>query len=528
MKNLLKSIGEILFKRLEKLLIYFNKKKYYSTLNIVTLTNNKKKYHFNINHLNFEKSEIREIKTKIFEYYFRNLKLNNSFKQHLFNHLIVINTDMSKKASLIKYLVENKIKFKKISSSFLLKDDIKLFLRFNIKVKDIKNNHIILNPISIILWLIQQHFTYKLIIKKFSEKYSNYNPNIKYDKMLRAWFALSENIFKNKLRKSLRNTIIYVTPSIINGTINPRQKRYLEYLKTNNRNYFLYIPHINFYYLLKIAIKIYFSSFHYQLKIPLLEIIKDRMESDNLANFITNNFPNIQEFYTKEEFHPESVYLTEKLKKFNIRVINCAHGLGVYGTIVNYDIFYVFTTIQKSHYERRGNVNFKYYKKIKFKLNENMSKKDLALFFIHQNIFSTRARKSEKIFKIYRDILNYVEKFALNSNIPVYAKYHPGSTKEDQLLSKNIKVVEKVEDLPKNYKYLAITLHSSYILEILDFMPFLIINPEMIIEMRDYFPSNDILYAKTFEDFKEKIEKLSESSTYYYKYWNKLISLING
>ncbi len=527
MKNLLESIGETIFKKLEKLLIFFNKSKYKINLNTVVITHNKIKYRFNINELNYEKSEIREIKRKIIEYYFRNLKLNISFKQHLFNYLIGKNTDISKKAKIIKYLLDKKFKVEKISNSFILKNDFNLLARFNITVKEIKTKNTNLNPISIILLFIEQYSKYKLLIKYFSSEKSNFDPNIKYTKILRTWLGLSENIYKNKLKKSLENTIIYVNPSIIKKSIRPQQKSYLDYLKVNDRNYFFYIPRVNYYHLLKIAIKIYFSPVPNQLKIPLLQVVKERIEIDDIVKYIKKLFPNVKEFYTKEEFLPESIYLTEKLKNSEIKVINCAHGLGVYGTIVNYDLFYVFSENQMNHYYGRGTAKFKIYElnKTPIQMSNNIIKK-LAIFFIHQNVFSSSLRKTERSKKIYQEVINFVEKFAIDHDIPVYAKYHPGSTEKDKVLSNNITIIEKLEDLPNDYNYLAITLHSSYVLELLETMPFLIINPQNRINMKDFFPNNNSIYALTYKEFREKINKLLENPEKYYEYWNKLLSIV--
>ncbi len=522
---MLKPIGEKLIKRLKKTLNFFNKKKYYSNLNIVKLVYNKKKYHFNINQLKFEKSEIREIKTKIVNFYFRNLELNNSLKQHLFNYFLVKNIYIIKKASLIKYLVDKKIRFNIISSSFLLKDDIHVLKSFNIDVKEIRNNNKNLNPISIFLWFIHQFFEYKLFFKYFSEKNSNFDPNIKYSNILRTWFDLAEKIFKNKLKKSLEDTIVYISPSNYKKSLKTLQRNYIKYLQSNNRNYFFYIPKVNYYYLLKLAIIIYLHPLPNHFKIPILQIIKKRIEIDDFVKHIKKIFPGVKEFYTKEEFLPESVYLTEKLKKSNIKVINLAHGLGIYGTIVNYDLFYVFTEKQKNHYYGRGSAKFKIYNFNNYFLqpNDRVIKK-LGIFFVHQNIFSSFIRKTERLSKIYQEVINYIERLTKDYEVPVYAKYHPKSEKIDKILSNKINIINRIEDLPEGYRYLAITLHSSYVLELLERMPFLIINPENRMNLKEFFPDDDSIYTCRYRDFKKKIERFIENPVDYYDYWNNLIS----
>lgn len=511
-----------------KLIDLINKYKYYFNLNLVKLRIGKKQFQFNIDQIIYEKPELRDIKNNIINHYYHSIKFNTSFKQHFFNHLIAINEDIGKKSNLIKYLSKKRLHIDQIYASFISEKDKGLFCFYNINIKEIKPNRNKLSPISVLLWFLQQYQDYRLKRNLFPQEQSNFNPNIEYKKMLRAWFVLSENIYVDKLKKSLDNTIIYVTPHIKNRKITLRQKNYLEFLNYKKRNYFFYVPRINFLVLTKIAIKIYFSLFPVNLKIPLLNIMKERMEIDDFSNFIKNKFPSVKEFYTKEEFLPESVYLTEKLKELKIKVINSAHGLGVYGTIINYDVFNVFTKIQKDHYNRSSNTKFELFNPINSLRQESISNKEIAIFFIHQNVLSSPSRKSSVSRRIYEEILDYIEKIALDLNIPVFVKYHPGSTKKDKVLSNNINVVDEIEDLQNEYKYIAITLHSSYVLELLGSMPFLVVNPYNHINMKELFPEDNAFYANTYRDFKEKIQKFLEDREMYYKYWNKLISSISN
>lgn len=511
-----------------KIINLINKYKYYFNLNIIKLRIGKYYYHFNINQINYEKPELRDIKNNVINHYYKSIKFNTSFKQHFFNHLIAINEEIGKKANLIKYLSKKRLNIDAICASFITEKDKNLFSSHNITIKKILPNRDKLSPISVLLWFLQQIQDYRLKMSLFPQKKSNFNVNIEYKKMLRAWFALSENIYINKLKKSLDDTIIYVTPHIKNSQITLRQKNYLEFLNNKKRNYFFYVPRINFLTLIKIAIKIYFSSFPIYLKIPLLEIIKERMEIDDLCNFIKVKFPSVKEFYTKEEFLPESIYLTEKLKKLKIKVINSAHGLGVYGTIINYDVFYVFTKIQQDYYKKDSNTKFELFNPISSLKQDSINNKEIALFFIHQNVLSTPSRKSEVSRRIYKEIIEYIEKIASELKIAVFAKYHPGSTEKDKLLSNNINIIYKIEDLPEEYKYIAITLHSSYVLELLESMPFLVVNPYNQINMKDFFPEDNAFYANTYKDFKEKIQKFLEDREMYHKYWNKLISKISN
>ncbi|KKN05751.1 hypothetical protein LCGC14_1084300, partial [marine sediment metagenome] len=159
---------------------------------------------------------------------------------------------------------------------------------------------------------------YNYIIKLFPSNKSRYNPSIKYYTLLRAKVENYEDIYLNKLEKSLDNTIIHIEPYRSLNCITPRQKKYLNHLNINNRNYFFYIPKVNNYNLLKKAVKIYLSSIPNFFKYPLFMLIKNRDRIDVYITYLKRKFPDLQEFYINAEFRPESVYLSEKLKDIDM------------------------------------------------------------------------------------------------------------------------------------------------------------------------------------------------------------------
>ena len=494
---------------------------------LVFLKINKKKFVINIQDLFYDNFEMRDLKISTIIYTVNKINLNNSFKNHLINYFYQIDKDIHKKSSLIKYLLDKKINVKEIRATFLNKDDLVFFKKFNLNLYKIKSKQTIFKRILIPFLILYSLFysikSYNYIIKLFPSNKSRYNPNIKYFTLLRAKVENYEDIYLNKLEKSLDNTIIHIEPYRSLNCITPRQKKYLNHLNLNNRNYFFYIPKVNNYNLLKKAVKIYLSSLPNFFKFPLFKLIIYRDKIDVFITYLKKKFPDLQEFYINAEFRPESVYLSEKLKDANIKVINLAHGLGPSSPIINFDIFYVFSKLQEKHYQSDTTTTFKYYKlnapsreKVKY------SEKNFALFLICYNFINSRNFNS-----VYQKVINYVEKIAREYDFPVYAKYHPDATKRDKILSEKIKIVEELEDLPKENNYLAISFVSTYVVELLFSMPFLIINPQNSQNLTLYcLPDNEINVVTNYHMFKVKIEKFLKEPKYYFEYWNKIISIM--
>ena len=485
----------------------------------------KKKFVFNIQDLFYDNLEMRDLKISIIIYTVNKINLNNSFKNHLINYLYQLDKDIHKKSSLVKYLLDKKINVKEIRATFLDKEDLVLFKKFNLNIYKIKSKQTTFKRILIPFLILYSFFNsvkaYNYIIKLFPSNKSRYNPSIKYYTLLRAKVENYEDIYLNKLEKSLDNTIINIEPYRSLNCITPRQKKYLNHLNINNRNYFFYIPKVNNYNLLKKAVKIYLSSIPNFFKYPLFMLIKNRDRIDVYITYLKRKFPDLQEFYINAEFRPESVYLSEKLKDINIKVLNLAHGLGPSSPIINFDIFYVFSKLQEKHYQ--GDTTFRFYKlngpsreKVKY------SEKKFALIFICYNFINSRNFNS-----VYQLVIDYVEQIAGEYDFPVYAKYHPDATKRDKILSEKIKIVEKLEDLPQEYKYLAISFVSTYVVELIFSMPFLIINPQNSQNLTLYcLPDNEINVVTNYQMLKEKIEKFLKEPKYYFEYWDKIVSII--
>ena len=507
------------FSKFKILQILFNRIK---IQDIIIFKINERKKSIYTEELIYRTPEIRDIKIDIIRYYLKRLKLNRSYRNHLFNYLYQVDPKIYKMACLIKYLSDKRQKVDVISAQFLTKEDLTIFQQFNLKIEKIKQLKIKIKPnlnlIPMILSLRNKKKQYKKLKEVFSNEKSKFNPEIKYKVMLRAKMKHFENIYLNKLDKSLDSTIIYLDPSLTSLTF--RQKEYIKYLKQNKSDFFFYIPKINYYQSFKAGLRICFSFFPKEFKTSLFRVLIQRREIDDLIINLKKNFPYIQEFYTGNKIYFGATYLNERLKEIRIKTINFSHGLGLACPYVNYDIFYVFSKMQRNYY--LGTSTFKYFiLKLSKKKKEDIGNKKLALFFVGQTLLFD---PSLKLASTYKKVISFIEKISSDLKIPTYAKYHPGSTEKDKILSDKINIVDKIEDLPSNYKYLAVTLYSTYVVELLNLMPFIIINPQEKMNMRYYFPNKNAVYTKNYQELYNKVNKLMKSSNYYIEYWNEIIS----
>ncbi len=488
---------------------------------LIILRVNNKKRQIDVNDLQYLHLETRDIRIELVKYNFNKIILKKSFKEHLFNYRSMTDNFIRRKACLIKYLLDNKFKIEEISAPFLSKKDIVLFKKYGLEVKKIKSFKLKFIQVSMILLflrsIIKQHKNTKL----YPEKKSRFNPKIKYSTIFQAFDIRAEKIYLNKLNKSLNNTIIYIKPNSKDMVLK-RKNEYIDHLRRRDYDFFFYIPKIKIIPIIKNALKIYLSLFPNEFKIPLLGIMIERSEIDDFINYVNKQFPNLKEFYNSEGFE-SSIYLTEKFQNSKIEVVSFAHGLGSYGPIVNYDYFYVFSKIQKNRYI--GTAKFKYFKfDMAFKKKEDYSKKQLALFFIGGTFIKSRIFNSS-----YHQVIDFVEQIAREFKLPIYAKYHPESREADKILSNNIIIVEKIGDLPKEYNYLSLSNLSTYAIELLSSMPFLMINPQGRINLNNYaLPNDKFICVENYQELKERINFFLINKDYYNNYWNKLISLLKS
>ena len=63
-------------------------------------------------------------------------------------------------------------------------------------------------------------------------------------------------------------------------------------------------------------------------------------------------------------------------------------------------------------------------------------------------------------------------------------------------------------------------------MELLDSMPFILINPQNRIDLTYYFPENEFIYATNYQELKNKVDKFLISQNYYQEYWEKIYQII--
>jgi len=502
----------------KKILFYLLR--FFNKFDLILLKINSNRYLLDSKDLDLLSIEFFDLKIELIDFVLKDVKLQKSYKQHLFSLLYMNDDIFHKKSCLIRFLLDNNLKAKEISAPFLSKNDLNLFQKFNIQVRKINTNRIKLTFISMLLLLLKNFIHYNKAIKLYPENNSKYDNNIHYYRIFKSFNIQAHNIFLERITNSLENTIIYVKP-YIKGMALKRQQEYIEYLKKNDKNYFFYVPKLSYIKLFKNAIKIQISQYPKEFKIPLFRIVMQRETVDDYVNYIKRKFKDIREFYTSEEFESKTSYLSEKLKKNKVKVINFAHGLGVYGTYNNYDVFYVFSKLQKRHYLNFGNPIYKYFElKTPLSKNEKGTSKKFALFFVATTFSNSRRSNS-----LYKEVINYVEKLAREFNFHVYAKYHPESTGKDKILSNNIKIVDNIEDLPSDCFFLAITFISIYVIELLNSMPFIIINPKNRLNLSYCFPKNNFFNVSNYTELKKKIYQFLNNPDFYNNYWKELFSI---
>ena len=491
--------------------------------------NNNRKKSFNINEIYYHDLEIINIKLEIIRALVSKLNLTCSYEYHLTNFLFIANSNIRRKIYLIKKLSQLNLNLKEISAFFLKSNDSLLFKINGIEVKKIKSRarfyYFIQIAISMVIFL-KKFKKYEKILSQLNKKiHPNFDKKREYSINLRVYDLIYQNIFLEKLNKTLDNVIINFLPEIVNNSIGKRQLKYVNYLKKNNLNFFIYIPKFDYKLLIKKGIKLYFSKFPNEYKTPLFQIILERMYIDCYIEVLKKYFPYLKEVYMNEEFKSFSVYLSERLKSSKIKTINYSHGLTISAPMVKFDEFYIYSKIQEIFYQ--GTSNFKYFKKKKFsKPSHDFSNRDFAIFIVHQTVLS--GVKSGIFRKGYLSFIKFIEQLVNDFSFPIYVKYHPRSIESDKVFSEKIRSVKNVQDLPKNYNYLALSYSSTYVIDLLEQMPFILVVPQGKEELKYYFPTEKTIFIETYKELKERIIKFLDNPKHYEEYWETVISVINN
>lgn len=487
-----------------------------------------KKFRVDLSRSSYINYELRDLKVKYMDIYFKNYKLDGSWKDHLYNYIFMHNEYFQKKVCLLKFLKDRNIKkIKKIKFLFLTKKDIFIFKEFGIEIGSIKQKRT--KHIFILLFRL---FLINLIINIrtrnfYKENQNKMNISGKHTKIVSAWAIDEVESFLKEIQKSLDKTIIYLKPPNIKFILKYKRKRLLDFIRlmrSGKYDYFEYYPKINFFKVFNVMFRIYFSSIPKEIKRSLLGVYTQRLFYDKLAKYINKNYPDVKEYYCNRTSHSYTTYLTERLRDLGIKSINISWILDIGCPILKYDEFYICSKVQQDCYIA-PNTEFKYKKKREIKINGgSIKEKELAIFFIHQCIFSEEVLQDSLIIKpLYKEVIEYIER--ISHDFKVYAKYHPSSSEDDKTLSKNITIINDVKELPQKYKYISLTYFSTFAITLLDKMPFLLINPKGAVDLRYVYPDFREMYIESYDELKDKAKKLTNDDNYL-KYWNELVFLM--
>jgi hypothetical protein len=124
-------------------------------------------------------------------------------------------------------------------------------------------------------------------------------------------------------------------------------------------------------------------------------------------------------------------------------------------------------------------------------------------------------------------VIEYIERLAIEIDVPIYAKYHPSSKEIDMILSDNIKIIKDISELPEEYKYVSLTYFSSYAITLLKEMPFFLINPNGKMNLKYIYPDFREMYIESYDKLKSKMNLMLKDKNAYYEYWKDLIRDMN-
>ena len=145
---------------------------------------------------------------------------------------------------------------------------------------------------------------------------------------------------------------------------------------------------------------------------------------------------------------------------------------------------------------------------------------------MHQTILS--GVKSGIFKKGYLSFIKFIEQLVNDFSFPIYVKYHPRSIETDKVFSEKIRSVKIIQDLPKNYNYLALSYSSTYVIDILEQMPFILVVPQGREELKYFFPTEKTIFIETYKELKERIINFLDNPKHYEEYWETVISVINN
>ena len=260
--------------------------------------------------------------------------------------------------------------------------------------------------------------------------------------VIRAWTDLDKELHNDYFNDST----IYIYPFGINII---RSLKFIKKTFIENKNSSL----MGINYSFKKLIKIIISKNRYK-DLSLFEYELAGMESHS------KDFLYFQVIYTSDEYISAIPVLYSNLIKQDKKIINIAHGIGIYNPYNIYTKFYLKNEFQKNFYLKfENNLEYgisevKYIRKDSI-LNNNL---ETVIVFIHQANLLNYRLLYEKEFQ--ERILFKLNNILLSK---IYIKLHPNTkvNEKNEILSKYQNIIEIKEfDLSK-YNYTFLTMFSS-------------------------------------------------------------------
>jgi hypothetical protein len=267
----------------------------------------------------------------------------------------------------------------------------------------------------------------------------------KFSTLIKTWCDVDIKLH-SKIIDS-KDSFIFIYPFVANIK---RGINHIKYVKQNfpNRFCLMGIPYGYFQW-----IKTIFSNGK-QRDLSLLDY-----EYQGAKNHLYHlNFFNT--IYTSEEFMAINFLINKNLQKHKVKIVNIAHGLGLYSPYSCFDTFKTINNFQMRFYKKLSEI-----KEIKPMYDDPLSDpeqnflvEDSNFIFIHQN-FEDHSDKVKE--SIYQDsLLEILNDYS--SQHTSYIKFHPNTKNSSKnLLLKKFSFLKEYEDVYKKKIFLG-TLSTSY------------------------------------------------------------------
>lgn len=221
--------------------------------------------------------------------------------------------------------------------------------------------------------------------------------------------------------------------------------------------------------------------------------------------------------YTSDEFEAGAISMYELLLAADVKVVNTAHGIGLYCPYVAYTEFIGFTQSQGNFYYSRNSsiqvsVRDRQNSILPLLKAEDAKKLPLVFVLLHQN-FDDYGLQTDA--RMLREIAYRISNISEKLGIPFYIKLHPNSSP-----SKVRELIAEVKGIPvvswldiSMFRAVFITINSTALFDTLKY------GPTLVFKDASYFPEvfygSDIIEFK-LDDLEHKLASLVDPENWIY------------